>query len=332
MKEKLTTFFLSKINIARLASLIKKSKILSVPYKYMSQRLIDYNFPRHLFIETTNACNLQCKICTRNLKPLKIGVMDFSLFKKIIDEAKNYGPRTFSLHLFGEPLLSPKIKEIIEYIKQKNKKNTILLTTNGVFLKKEIAQNIVTNNVDKIVISIHGADEKTYKEITGKDELKKVERNIETLIEIKNKHRSQKPKIYLRMVVEKKYQKEINEFQKKWQKKPIIIDVRPPHNFGGRIQTEKKNNLNFKRYPCYHLWFSPGVNWDGDVSICCCDTFKEKILGNAKNQTVSEIWKNNKIKKYRQYHLNGQYEKISLCQNCDVWKTYPDMFFKWQKK
>lgn len=332
MKEKLVTFILSKINMAKLSDLIKKLVILSAPYKIVSQRLIDYDFPRHLFIESTNACNLKCTICARSLKPLKIGSIDFNLFKKIVDEAVDYGPRTFSLHLFGEPLLAPNLKSMIEYIKQKNRNNTILLTTNGVFLTQEISEHIVKNQVDKIIISIHGADRNTYRAITEVDNLETVEKNIQIFIGIKKKHKSKKPLVYLRVVTERNRKEEIEKFREKWQRYPIIIDIREPHNFGGRINIGKENTKNLKRYPCYHLWFSPGVNWDGDVSICCCDTFKEEVLGNVNKQTVFGIWNGEKIKKYRQYHLAGQYDKITLCKNCDVWQTYPDIFFKWQKK
>lgn len=303
--------------------------MLSLPYKYFAQRLIDYEFPYHLFIETTNACNLKCKICTRNLAPIKIGTMDLNLAKKIVDEATQHGPRTFSLHLFGEPLLAPNTIPIIEHIKNRNKKNNILLTTNGVFLTKEMSQKLIDSEVDKVVISIHGSNSRQYQSITGTDNLNKVEENIKNLIRLKQEGKKDKPKIYLRMVVPEDKKDEAEQFRKKWTGYPVTIDIREPHNFGGRIGDLKKENI--KRYPCYHLWFSPGINWDGQVSICCCDTFKEEVIGNAKEQSVSEIWKGERLQKYRQYHLAGRYDKISLCKNCNVWKTYPDIFFKSQK-
>lgn len=330
MKDKIVSFFLSKINIAKFSESIKKSRILSLPYKIIAQKLIDYDFPYHLFIETTNACNLKCKMCTRNLSPIHIGMMDLSLAEKIVDEAAQYGPRTFSLHLFGEPLLAPLTIPLAKYIKEKNKKNNILLTTNGVFLTKEISQKLIACEADKIVISIHGANNKQYQSVTGTNDLAKVEENIKDLVALKKEEKKEKPKIYLRMVAPKEKREEIESFRQKWKNFPVIIDIREPHNFGGKIGDKK--NENIKRYPCYHLWFSPGINWDGQVSICCCDALKEEIIGNVRKESLSEIWKSEKLQKYREHHLKGEYDKINLCKNCDVWQTYPDIFFKNQKK
>ena len=89
-------------------------------YKIFAQSFIDYEFPRHIFIETTSQCNLTCSYCPREKRN---DHMDFNLFTAIVDECSKYGPRSFSLHLFGEPLLYPKITQAIEYIKTKNRKN-----------------------------------------------------------------------------------------------------------------------------------------------------------------------------------------------------------------
>lgn len=331
MKDKIVSFFLSKINTAKFSEIIKKTAVLSLPYKIIAQRLIDWDFPYHLFIETTNACNLKCKMCTRNMQPIQIGMMNLDLAKKIVDEAAFFGPRTFSLHLFGEPLLAPNTIPIVEYIKRKNKKNNILLTTNGVFLSKEFSQKLIDNETDKVVVSVHGANKEQYRSVTGTDDLAKVEENIRNLIALKKESKKEKPKIYLRMVVSKDKKMEMDSFRQKWKNYPVIIDIREPHNFGGKVVDGKKVQ-NHKRYPCYHLWFSPGINWDGQVSICCCDSLKEEIIGSIKEKNLSDIWKSEKLQKYREHHLKGEYDKINLCKNCDVWQTYPDIFFKRQKK
>lgn len=332
MKNKVVSFFLSKIYVDKFSDLIKKSAILSVPYKIIAQRMIDWKFPQHLFLETTNACNLKCKMCVRNMVPLKIGEMDFDLFKKILDESSNYGPRNFSLHLFGDPLLASNLVKIIKYIKFKNKKNTILLTTNGVLLTKDKAEEIIANNVDKVIISIHSADSDKYKDITGVDMLEKVEENIKNIVEIKKKHKKNTSQIYLRMVVLDKKSADVKFFREKWKTYPVIVDVRELHNYGGKINNKTAGSAPVKRYPCYHLWFSPGISWDGEVSICCDDLERQAVIGNIKKSTLAEIWQSDVLKKYREYHLRGEYHKIPVCKNCDVWKTYPDIFFKWQKK
>ena len=49
-------------------------------------------FPVHLGIEPTNACNLNCVFCARHeAKYGEYGYMDFEVYKKIIDEGSKYG-------------------------------------------------------------------------------------------------------------------------------------------------------------------------------------------------------------------------------------------------
>ncbi|MBU1102469.1 radical SAM protein [Patescibacteria group bacterium] len=326
----IVSFFLSKINTDKFSELIKKSAILTIPYKIVAQRLIDKNFPSHIFLETTSACNLRCQMCARNLAPIKIGFLDLGLAKKIVDEATAFGPRTFSLHLFGEPLLYQNLSELINYIKNKNQKNTILLTTNAVLLSGQIGRDLITSKLDKIFVSIHASTNEHYQKITGTNNLDRVETNIKNLIKLKKETSTHLPKIHLRLVISKEEKGEITNFYRKWNSLPITIDVREPHNFGGRIESSRE--IKTRRYPCYHLWFSPGITWDGQVIICCNDTFREAVIGDATKESLHKVWRGKQLKLFRHYHLTGQYDKISVCKNCDVWTTYPDIFFKWQKK
>lgn len=98
-------------------------------YKWLGRRFIDGNFPRHIFVELTADCQLSCAYCPR---PKISSHLPFELFKKVVDEASLYGKRSFSLHLFGEPLLYPKIIEAIKYIKERG--HSVILTTNGLLL------------------------------------------------------------------------------------------------------------------------------------------------------------------------------------------------------
>lgn len=330
LKNKIISWLMSKFNIGKIDKWVGNIPIIKSIYRFFIQKTIDYNFPRHLFIESTSACNLRCEMCPRTSGNTLIGNMDFEVFKKIVDEAKQYGARNFCLHLFGEPLLSPKIMEMINYIKEGNPNNSILLTTNGTLLNKEKAEALVKHQLDKINISFVSPDKKTYFEKTGVDKLEEVEKNIERLIDIKNKKNSNKPLIFVRMIVEKETENQTKQFLKRWKNKKVIAELRDMHNYGGNIKKTHVKKAK-KRYPCYHLWLSPAIHWNGDFSICCNDYTRKLVLGNVKNQTIHKMWIGPKIQHYRKLHLKGKYNQMPLCGNCDVWSIYSDLFFKWQK-
>lgn len=331
LKDKIISWLIAKINIGKFDKTISRIPLINVIYKFFAQKTINYDFPAHLFIEPTNACNFRCKMCVRTNGNNPIGNMDFALFKKIVDEAKQYGPRSFSLHLFGEPLMAPKIVEMIKYIKESNPRNAVLLTTNGTLLTSEKSEALIKYRLDKIFISFTSPDKRTYFEKTGADKLKEAEENVERLITAKKNNKSKKPLIFARMIVEKETEGQIKEFLKRWKEKDVILEIRDMHNYGGNIEKSHVRK-NKKRHPCYHLWFSPSIHWNGDVSACCNDYGRELLLGNIKKQTLNEIWNGAQIRYYRNLHLAGKYDPVPICQDCDVWNIYSDLFFWWQKK
>lgn len=267
-------------------------------YKILAQRWIDLKYPRHLFIETTADCNLDCPYCPREKQHDQ---MDPRLFHQIVDEASQYGPRSFSLHLFGEPLLYPHCSSAIRYIKAKNRRHTVLLTTNGCYLNGQ-AKELLKAGVDRIFWTWRPEakiDEETLKL------LKKSRKFLVRLI------REITPK---------------NEWDR-WSKWPMV-EKKLLHNYGGNIDLARFRTNGTpglpERYPCYHLWLAPAVAWNGDILICCADPHHRSKLGQFPDMTVHEAWIGEALQELRRGHLTKQYS--SICKQCDVWKTYPSMF------
>lgn len=281
------------MKLTKLTTLARK--LPSPIYKVLAQSYIDKEFPRHLFIETTANCNLACSYCPR--EKIKED-MDFDLFKSIVDEASCYGARSFSLHLFGEPLLYRHIIPAINYIKSRNKRHTVLLTTNGTLLNK-FARELQSSKVDRIIWS--------WRRNNFNDESIKLlrERGL------------------VRLLIE---ETPPDEFER-WSKFPRV-EVKHLHNYGGDIDLSKWGYIKApdKRYPCYHLWLAPAVRWNGDMTFCC-NVSKHTVystLGSVLQRSIHDMWKSNQLNEVRNDHLKGEYK--DACRNCDSWKAYPSIF------
>ena len=227
--------------------------------------------------------------------------MDFGLFKEIINEASKYGKRSFSLHLFGEPLLYPYWYEAIRYIKSKHKNHTVLFTTNGTLIgKDDILDKLIGSGADQVLWSWR--KEAKFSEET-KRKLKKWGR------------------FRVRFIKEVTTPEALREW-KDWKN----TESRRLHNYGGKINLENYGSIvsNQKRWPCYHLWLSPAVSWDGKILICCADPHKKEVLGQFPEQSVAQCWNGEQIKAIRTSHLKGEY--VGICKNCDVWKSTPSLF------
>lgn len=332
LKANLSNLILSKVNVDKVKLIFGNTPILNIFYKFGSQSLIDYEFPTHIFIETTRACNLKCQSCPRDLGNGKIGNMKFELFRKIIDEATSFGPRNFCLHMFGEPLLHPQVIEMAKYIKTSNINHSILLTTNGYFLDAAKANDLIENEIDKIVVSFFSLKEERLGELTGNSDIKKVIDNIKRAIAFKNKLQS-KTKIFMRLLLYEENKDEERDFRALAKKLGALPEIRKTHNYSGVIENNYTSKSPIKnRYPCYHLWFSPAITWDGKVLLCCSDWNYFEVLGDVDKDSLVSIWQGDRLKELRQFHLKGHYNKIPLCEKCNVWTLYPDIFFKVQKR
>ena len=275
-------------------------KLPSPIYKLASQAYIDHNFPRHLFIETTANCNLSCAYCPR--EKIKED-MDFELFKEIVNEASSYGTRSFSLHLFGEPLLYDRILDAIEYIKSKNKAHTILLTTNGTLLNKFI-DSLIGLHVDKIIWS--------YRRNNFTDRTKS----------LLKKHGK------IRLLIEETPKEEFEY----WSKYPDV-EIKHLHNYGGNIDVQKWgiDGVSSGRWPCYHLWLAPAIRWNGEITFCCNVPQRGyEVLGTYGETSLGDVWRGKKLKAIRDGHMKGVY--TGACANCNSYQAYPDIFFDFQKK
>jgi len=92
----------------------------------------------------------------------KKGMIDFSLFKKIIDEiATENITKKVDFHVMGEPLLYKHLIPAIKYVIKKNLK--LCLVTNGGLLNEDLSQRLSKLNFYEIVISLKTPDERSFK-------------------------------------------------------------------------------------------------------------------------------------------------------------------------
>lgn len=147
-----------------------------------------------LNVQACIACNLRCIMCFQH-KALKPGsqaytkMLDLSLFRKILDEIE---PFHTEINLTGgEPMMHPKIDEIIKEVKSRNLNLTI--TLNG-FKLKEKAKMLVDENVDIISISLDGREEINDKN-RGNGSYKNAVEGLREVIKYRNECGKKLPKV-----------------------------------------------------------------------------------------------------------------------------------------
>ena len=122
--------------------------------------------PSRLYIECTAACNISCtEACcapeTGITRTRQAGMLDFDLFRRVVDEA---GPSLVRIDFFnyGEAFLHKRAIEMCEYIKTHFPQIYLYTSTNGLALTEAQARRLVHSGIDEVTFSIDGANAESY--------------------------------------------------------------------------------------------------------------------------------------------------------------------------
>jgi MoaA/NifB/PqqE/SkfB family radical SAM enzyme len=135
--------------------------------------LSDHAFvgPHTVHIDVTSKCNTKCTFCGYHTPLIsdrpwaengwdELSV-DFELFTHMVEDLqKSHTTEDILLTGGGEPLMHPKIMEMIEMIKSKDMH--IILFTNGLLLYEKNSHQLVDLGVDKIYWSVQSASTPTW--------------------------------------------------------------------------------------------------------------------------------------------------------------------------
>lgn len=168
--------------------------------------------PRTLELFISNVCNHKCLGChSKSLHASKHKFLELKKLRPLIDEAAEMGIKGIEISGGGEPLLHPDVLEIVTYIKRKGLKTGLL--TNGSCVTDE-GIKVLVDNLLFIRVAFEGSNKNTYKTIHGVDDLDKVIRNVEKIVEVKRKSNS-KITIGLKALISQVNYNEIFEIAKR---------------------------------------------------------------------------------------------------------------------
>ncbi|RLI78454.1 radical SAM protein, partial [Archaeoglobales archaeon] len=110
--------------------------------------------------------------------------------------------------------------------------------------------------------------------------------------------------------------KVVNEYKKL---KVDEIIVKKMHNWGGELYSIDKSTK--KPGICTFPWYALTILWDGSVVLCPQDFYGILEIGNIKENSLFEIWNNEKMKKIRAKMSRRDYKDLKPCNNCDrIWR------------
>lgn len=287
------------------------------------------SFPIHLDIEATNACNLKCVMCPRS-EMVKAGTLwkvqniDFDMYKRVIDEGVQNGLCSVKYNYIGEPLLNPRLVEMIEYAKQARVLD-VMFNTNATLLDVELSHRLIASGLDKLFFSFDSPYRDDYNRIRAGADYDAVLDNIRRFVEIREEMGLVKPFTRASMVYMKDNEGQWEDFRQLFE--PIVDAVAYVDYFDHGPQNNPERTIvpikpKEDRFCCPQLWQRMFIHPDGVVTVCCMDSLRTLQIGNIFEQSVKEIWLSGKYQELRELHASGRRNEIPMCARCPLTRDY----------
>jgi len=272
-----------------------------------------------IYIEITNVCNLRCRFCPEIKREKEF--ITIAKFEKIVKQIKDYTD-LIALHVKGEPLLHPKLKEILLICEQN--KIAVNITTNATLLSKNLNTIIKSKAVRQLNLSIHSVYENSNISLPNyMDEILKSIRVIKEKTDIYVSYRLWN----IESLLKNQKNKEIFDILKDEYKIENLLELAKKDKF---VQLDNKIYLNqdfefvwpningkiiSETGTCYGARNQIAILVNGDVVPCCLDQEGDILLGNIFEKNIEEILNNDRTRKIiKGFEENKLLE--SLCQKC----------------
>ena len=267
---------------------------------------------KRIYLEITDACNLNCPFCTVAKGGRFLSLADFDDFTRQIKEFTDY----IYLHVLGEPLLHPQFEDFLKILDDRELK--LQLVTNGTLLERYPAL-LDHKCLRKLSISVHS--------LNGYELAQSCFRTIDALLV-----RERECVIELRFYDTENKDERIRDYHDSLIKRYGLKEMRRAGS----------HELFDKTYICYEKLFRwPDINDEiideegychglkdqlailsnGIVTSCCLDPKGINELGDMKRNSLKEILESDKYLKARK-DLADHRLTLPLCGHC----TYRQRF------
>src|SRR5215216_909406 len=169
--------------------------------------------PISISFEPTTSCNLRCPECPSGLRAFTrpTGMLQNDFFRQTIDQlSKDLLYLVF--YFQGEPYLNPDFLEMVKYASGKGIYTAT--STNAHYLTDVNAKKTVESGLDRLIISIDGTTQDTYKQYRVGGKLYKVLEGARNIVKWKKELKSKTPFVFFQFLVVKHNEHQIEDIKR----------------------------------------------------------------------------------------------------------------------
>lgn len=301
-------------------------------------------------IETTNACNMRCKMCPRTTKMTRpVETMDMDTFKRIVDQLRPWYPKEWEqwkefvlrcydvtddemsenhfylliipkviqLHGYGAPLLDKYMVERVGCLTARGLPSYFSCNPANIDVPK--FQDMMEAGLSVVKFSIESVDDARHKEIRGSaSNFSTAYKKIRELLAVK-KDRLYGTTIVITMLdlgqqdQDEQYGRLVDAFNGR----DVYIYMKSQDQHWYDDSPVETKSIHWSE-PCHHPWSSMTIKSDGMAAMCMEDYNNEIILGDAKVEALINIWNGPAYQSFRKLHFQKKQTGVKCYEECDM--------------
>lgn len=264
------------------------------------------------YVEITNVCNLNCTFCHGTKREKKfLSPEDFRLFAQKIRPHTEY----IYLHVLGEPLLHPQLKEILDICEELGFRVT--LTTNGTLLREKTDILLSCPALYKVSVSLHSFEANESRTVL-EDYVTSVcafaagaaRKNVLCVFRLWNNGGQDKLNADINALLSDRFPGPYKE-----NRSGITLAKNIYLEYGDKFDWPDTDALPTGASFCMGLRDQIGVLCDGTVVPCCLDAEGDIPLGNFYERSLEEILSCDRAKAIVDGFSEGRAAE-ELCARC----------------
>ena len=276
-------------------------------------------------------CNLACAYCIHSVPTEQRGfvagkaVLDDEIYRKCIDGLMEF-PHPLKMLRFagtGEPLLHPRIADMVAYAAERGVADTIDIVTNGLALTEKLSRALIAARLGRIRISIQGLDDAAYAHTRRSGIFRTLVEQIRFFYE----HR-QSSKVYIKIIdcalKEGEEQTfldtfgDISDFIAVEHLIPAVSQI-DYDSLGGTADVTQNGAAVGHAAVCPQPFYMMQLNPDGMI-VPCCSMETPYILGDLAKESMRSIWQGKKMELFRRAQLEFHKGQYSICAKCQQYQ------------
>lgn len=259
------------------------------------------DFPLHLDVDVTTACNLACPMCpagnSGHIFPgFKKGLfLDYNLYEKALKEGAAHGLPSIRLGMTGEPLL---LRDIARWVRaaRQNGLLDISLITNGQLLTPKVGLELIEAGLTRLMISVDAAGEKVYRQVRPGGRWDLLLKNIDDFLESRARLKSALPLLRLSFVEMRLNLGDRRKFEERFSGLADYLCFQSYLNILGSEETDFRPggfssaaNGESESF-CPEPFTRMAVHADGGLFPCCSDFGRLKPIANLAEESLFSSW------------------------------------------